>query len=109
MRYYKNINNGYILAIGTGGGGTEITEDEYGEIMTVIRNKPQRTETTDYRLRTDLTWEQIEVEPPALDDTPPENLAEAAEYLLKTNSVELPSEEEPDYLNEHEPDPNYFG
>ena len=57
MRYYKTIDDGYITAIGTGGGGTEITESEYNEIMTVIQNKPPRTETTDYHLKTDLTWE----------------------------------------------------
>jgi hypothetical protein len=32
MRYYKNIENSYILAIGTGGGGTEITEAEYASV-----------------------------------------------------------------------------
>lgn len=60
MRYYKNIDNGYILAIGTGGGGVEITEQEYDTIMSVIHNKPARTETTDYHLKTDLTWEEYE-------------------------------------------------
>jgi len=73
MRYYKNINNGYILAIGTGGGGTEITAEEYDEIMAVIHNKPQRTETTDYHLKTDLTWEEYEREPEVpSDDIDPE-------------------------------------
>ena len=68
MKYYKYIENGYILAVGTGGGGEEITEEEYNEIMDVIRNKPKRTETTDYHLRIDLTWEEYEVEPPEPDD-----------------------------------------
>ena len=67
MRYYKQIENGYILAIGTGGGGTEITEQEYNSIMTVIQNKPQGTETTDYKLKTDLTWEEYEL-PPVPED-----------------------------------------
>ena len=67
MRYYKLIEGGYILAIGTGGGGTEITENEYNSIMTVIQNKPQGTETTDYRLKTDLTWEEYEF-PPTPED-----------------------------------------
>lgn len=40
----------------------------------------------------------------------PEGLKESAEYLLKTNAVELPNDDpEPDYLNEHEAEPNYFG
>lgn len=71
MRYYKTIDNGYITAIGTGGGGTAITESEYNQIMTVIQNKPPRTETTDYKLKTDMTWEAYErhdpVEPEELD------------------------------------------
>lgn len=68
MRYYKNIENDYILAIGTGGGGVEITEQEYDTIMSVIQNKPARTETTDYHLKTDLTWEEYEREPEVPSD-----------------------------------------
>ncbi len=73
MRYYKMINDGYVTSIGAGGaGGTEITESEYNEIMTVIQTKPEATETTDYQLKEDLTWEPYEVEPvtdPDIDDT----------------------------------------
>lgn len=60
MRYYKIIENGYIQAIGTGGGGTEITEAEYSQIMAVIQQKPERNETTDFRLKENLTWEEYE-------------------------------------------------
>lgn len=60
MRYYKYIENGYISAIGTGGGGTEITESEYNTIMLVIQNKPHRTDTTDYHLTEELEWESYE-------------------------------------------------
>jgi hypothetical protein len=67
MRYYKLVEDGYITAIGTGGGGVEITEQEYNEIMTVIQNKPPRTETTDFRLKTDLTWEEYD-RPPEPED-----------------------------------------
>ena len=67
MNYYKMIDGGYIVAIGTDTGGVKITGDEYDEIMTVIHNKPARTETTDYRLKEDLTWEPYEVEPPDPD------------------------------------------
>lgn len=71
MRYYKVINNGYINMVGTGVGGTAITEPEYNEIMTAIQNKPEATETTDYLLKADLTWEPFEIEPvadPDIDD-----------------------------------------
>lgn len=60
MRYYKDINNGYIIAIGIGGNGVEITEAEYNQIANAIQNKPQRDGTTDYHLKTDLTWEAYE-------------------------------------------------
>ena len=63
MRYYKDIQNGYIIAIGTGGGGIEITEEEYNTIMSVIQQKPPRTDTTDYRLKEDLTWEEYDRPP----------------------------------------------
>ena len=67
MRHYKQISDEYILSIGTGNGFEEITEDEYNEILTVIHNKPPRTDTTDYRLRENLTWEAYPVDPPDPD------------------------------------------
>lgn len=109
MRYYKNIENGYITAIGTGGGGTEIAEGEYGEIMYVIQSKPPRTETTDYHLKTDLTWEAYEREPDVPSDDPPDNLDASIEYLVSGRLIAPPTEEaDPDYLNEREPEPEYF-
>ena len=68
MRYYKQIVNGYIIAIGIGGGGTEITETEYNSLMSLIRTKPPRDGRTDYRLKIDLTWEQYEIVPPEPDE-----------------------------------------
>lgn len=80
MRYYKVVENGYLTAIGTGNGGTEITEPEYNEILSIIQAKPQATETADYRLKEDLTWESYEVEPlPEPDDI---DDSEALEILL---------------------------
>lgn len=70
--WHKQIENGYIVAISINGGGTPITEAEYNEIMAIIHNKPQRTDTIDYRLKEDLTWEAFEVEPieePDVDDS----------------------------------------
>lgn len=60
MRYYKHIENGYILAIGIGGGGTEITEAEHNTIMAVIQQKPKWENNVDYHLKADLTWEPYE-------------------------------------------------
>lgn len=39
MRYYKIIDSGALLAIGTGHGGTEITESEYNHLLSEIREK----------------------------------------------------------------------
>ena len=62
MRYYKQLSDNYILAIGTGPGGTEITETEYNSILSVIQSRPT-PETQGYRLRTDLTWEAYDLPP----------------------------------------------
>ena len=71
MKYYKRTENGYILAIGTNMGGTEITEEEYDEILAVLQTKPQDTETVGYRLKEDLTWEQYQKEPQPEPDSQP--------------------------------------
>ena len=62
MRYYKIISDNYILAIGTGYGGEEISEQEYNEIMSVIRSCPNE-EGKGYRLKTDLTWWEYDLPP----------------------------------------------
>lgn len=76
MRYYKIIADGYLTQIGTGPGGTEITEGEYANIQSVLANRPHGSETTGYRLRADLTWEAHEIDPPEdMDLTDEEALA----------------------------------
>ena len=76
MTYYKTMDSGCILSIGTGPGGTGITESEYAEILAVIRSKPSARDGFDYRLKTDRTWEECEL-PPAPTE---EEEAEAADY-----------------------------
>lgn len=61
MRYYKIIENGYLIAIGKGAGGIEITEEEYNSLLEHIRNKPEAEEGYGYRLKEDLTWELYEL------------------------------------------------
>ena len=39
MRYYKQLSGSHIIAIGTGPGGTEITESEYNALLSEIREK----------------------------------------------------------------------
>ena len=60
MRYYKQQSDSYILTIGTGYGGEEITEDEYNNIMSVIQSRPS-ADGKGYKLKTDLTWEEYDL------------------------------------------------
>ena len=82
MRYYKKISSKYIVAIGTGHGGTEIGEAEYNEILSAIRSRPQ-SEGKGYRLKTDLTWEEYDLPPePEPSDEDELSEAEALDILL---------------------------
>ena len=70
MRYYKQIQDNYILAIGTGYGNDEISEQDYNESMSVIQSCPNE-KGKGYRLKTDLTWEEYDLPPmpePSDDD-----------------------------------------
>ena len=69
MDYYKNIENGYIVSVGTGNSNNPIQKEEYNTIMSVIQNRPH-AEGKGYRLRTDLTWEEYDLppEPPGEDE-----------------------------------------
>ena len=62
MRFYKQTSNNYIIGIGTGYGGTEISEAEYNDIMAIIHNCPAE-KGKGYRLKTDLTWEAYDLPP----------------------------------------------
>ena len=82
MRYNKQTSNNYILAIGTGYGGTEITETEYNDIMAIIQSCPA-AEGKGYRLKTDLTWEDYDLPPePEPSDEDELSDAEALNILL---------------------------
>ena len=39
MRYYKRVSDESLIAVGTGLGGTEITEAEYNALLSEIREK----------------------------------------------------------------------
>ena len=72
MIYYKRLSSdaAYIIAVGTGYGGTEITKTEYDSILTAIQSRPSES-GKGYRLKTDLTWEAYDLPPepePSDDD-----------------------------------------
>lgn len=77
MRYYKIVNGDYLIAVGTGNGGEEITEAEYNNIVDMIRRSPAAPEGYGYRLKSDLTWELWEL-PVTAEETDPELTAEEA-------------------------------
>lgn len=61
--YFKNEKDGYILGCGIGNVCEEITENEYAQIAAAIHNRPTAPDGCDYRLRTDLTWELVDLPP----------------------------------------------
>lgn len=85
MRYYKTIADGYILQIGTNTSGTEITEEEYNEIYAVIKAMPKAPDGYGYKLRTDLTWEEYQIEPQPYEPTD-EDKAEGYDILMGVES-----------------------
>ena len=60
MRYFKIVDE-YILAIGTGAVGEEITEAEYNHIKSIIDNRPTAPDGFAYRLTAELGWEMFEL------------------------------------------------
>ena len=82
-KYFKLIEDGYIVLIGTGGGDNEITKEEYEHILFVIHNRPASEEGYTYKLRADLTWELCEIPPISEEDM------EATEEDLRNALAEL--------------------
>lgn len=84
MRYYKLIKNGYLIGIGKGAGGEEITNEEYENILSVIRSKPTAETGYDYKLKEDLTWElhEVPIVDPADEEISGEELLTMVEEVL---------------------------
>lgn len=79
MKYFKKMENGYIVSIMTGkSGDVEITQEEYNDILNAIRNRPIPEAGYDYNLREDLTWELVKR--PIYED--PELSAEEAMTII---------------------------
>ena len=69
--FYKQIENGYIIGIGTNGNDivTEISEAEYNEILSVIHSAPVAPDGYTYKLTEELEWvlEELPPEPDEVD------------------------------------------
>ncbi len=59
--FYKYINDNFIIGVGTGSGGEEISKQEYNAILAKISNRPEAPEGYSYRLTTAMEWELAEV------------------------------------------------
>ena len=72
MRYYKLLSNNYIVSVGTGAGGEEISKPEYDSLLAAIAARPLPESGYGYRLKTDLTWERYELPTLAEESDDPE-------------------------------------
>ena len=81
--FYKIVKDGYIEAFGTNGGDdvTEIAEADYNELCAVFAVRPDKY-GYDYRLRDDLTWEEVEAEPGPEEELTADEIAAAIEEAL---------------------------
>lgn len=59
--FYKYISDKYIIGVGTGLGGEEISEQEYNNILEKINKRPEALEGYSYRLTTSLEWKLCKV------------------------------------------------
>ena len=75
--FYKYINDKYIIGVGIGSGGEEITEQEYNTILDKINNRPEAPEGYSYRLTTAMEWELCEI--PNIEPTTEEEIIESEE------------------------------
>lgn len=87
MRYYKHIENDYVLYIGTGPGGEEIKAEEYAQILDTIRSRPTAEAGYGYRLKADLTWELYEL--PPVEEVEQEATMEDYAAALRDMGVEV--------------------
>lgn len=85
MRYYKIIENGYVVVIGTGLGGIEIAAEEYAQLQEIICSRPEPAAGYDYRLKEDLSWEEYALPEP--DPDPEITDDEALDIILGGESA----------------------
>lgn len=79
MKYGKYVSGGYIIGISTNG-GQPITEAEYTNILSMLRNSPTAPDGYGYQLTESLQWELYEL-PPA-DPDPELSDQEALDIIL---------------------------
>lgn len=76
---FKNIYDGFIISISTGLGQTPITQEEYDNLMSIIRSAPSAPDGYAYMLRADtMEWKLVELPP---DPEPGDEDAGEEDYL----------------------------
>ena len=79
---FKNIEGDYLIALSTGAGEAEISEQEYNSILDIIHNAPAAPDGFVYKLRADtLEWELVEL-PPAPEPSEDVDDSEALNIIL---------------------------
>lgn len=76
--FYKYSSDKYIIGVGTGSGGEEISAQEYNAILGKINNRPEAPEGYSYRLTTSLEWELCEA--PKTEPTAEEIIESEEDY-----------------------------
>lgn len=61
---------------------TEITAEQYNEILTMLRNRPNAPEGYGYRLTDDLQWELYELTPVEVEEDPELSAEEALDIIV---------------------------
>ena len=82
MRYYAEYDGDTIIAVGTGFGGTEITEDDYKAVLAEIEEKR-------------LLADQLYAGEITIEDVPEKWRTEVQQTVDDRRAIE--TEEEPDY------------
>lgn len=77
--YYKFVQNGYIIGVGVGAGGEEISETEYNKLLDIIANRPEAPEGYYYALKDICEWK--------LQKLPPSEQNEEVEEEIMLNEV----------------------
>lgn len=79
---FKVISDGYILGVGIGSQGTEITQEEYDQITELMHNKPSDTEDTVYKLSESFEWVACERDNGLSDEVSSEEIAQVISEVL---------------------------
>lgn len=81
--YFKIVSDEFILGVGTGNGGTQISQAEYQTISELIQERPFAPSGYTYMLTEALEWQLVELPPaPPVDDpATPEDYEDALSKL----------------------------